>query len=66
MVHLYHNFALLLQYYAYFINIIWGCRGRDSMVVGFTTTCAISDLQSVGGFLQALRFPPLIKLIATI
>jgi len=20
----------------------WGCRGRDRMVVGFTTTCAIS------------------------
>jgi hypothetical protein len=24
------------------INLIRGCRGRDSMVVGFTTTCAIS------------------------
>jgi hypothetical protein len=21
----------------------WGRRGRDRMVVGFTTTCAISD-----------------------
>ena len=23
-------------------NNSWGCRGRDRMVVGFTTTCAIS------------------------
>jgi hypothetical protein len=23
-------------------NSIWGCRGRDRLVVGFTTTCAIS------------------------
>ena len=66
-------------------------RGRDRMVVGFTTTCAISagfvysnpthnevysiqhyvitfvsDLWQVGGFLQVLRFPPPIKLTATI
>jgi hypothetical protein len=53
-------------------------RGR--MVVGFTTTCAIqfeprswwgvikfiSDLQQVGGFLRVLRFPPPMKLTATI
>jgi hypothetical protein len=56
------------------------------MVVGFTTTCAISayhhlgevysiqhyvikfvsDIRQVGSFLQVLRFPPSIKLIATI
>ena len=68
--------------------------GRDRMVVGFTTTYAISvwqhwscefesrsgevysikhyvikfvsDLRQVGGFLRALRFPPPIKLTATI
>jgi hypothetical protein len=67
-------------------------RGRH-MVVGFTTTCAISaitnkvvssnpvhgevysiqhyviklvkDLRQVGGFLRVLRFPPPIKLAAT-
>ena len=66
-----------------------GHRGRDHMVVGFTTTYAISayhhwcfefesqgvqhyvikfisDLRQVGGFLQVLRFPPPIKLIAMI
>ena len=70
---------------------IKGRRGRDRMVVGFTTTYAIStyyrwcefesrsgrgvqhyvikfvkDLRQVGGFLRILRFPPQIKLIATI
>jgi hypothetical protein len=72
----------------------WGRRGRDHIVVGFTTTCAISayhnlscefeprswrsvpnttscdkfvsDLRQVGGFLRVLRFPPPIKLTATI
>jgi len=64
-----------------------GLRGRDCMVVGFTTTyhhwCCdfesrsgqgvqhyaikfVSDLRQVGGFLQVLRFPPSIKLTATI
>ena len=69
-----------------------GRRGRDRMVVGFTTTYAIgayhhwcckfesrsrrgvqhyemkffSDLRHVGGFLQVFRFPPPIKLTATI
>jgi hypothetical protein len=32
-----------------------GSRGRDHMVVWFTTTYAISDLQQVGGFLRVLR-----------
>ena len=67
-------------------------RGRDRMIVGFTTTYAISayyhwccefesrsgrceqqyvikfvsDLRHVGGFLRVLRFPPPIKLTATI
>ena len=31
---------------------IKGRHGRDCMVVGFTTTCAISDLWQVGGFLR--------------
>jgi len=65
-----------------------GRRGRDHMVVGFTTTCAISmssnpihgevnsiqhymikivsDLRHIGGFLRVLRFPPPLKLTATI
>jgi len=71
-----------------------GHHGRDRMVVGFTTTCAISvittkvvssnpihgevysiqhyviklvsDLRQVGCFLCVLRFPPPIKLTATI
>jgi len=71
-----------------------GRRGGVRVVVGFTTTCAISayhhescdfepvhgevysiqhyvikfvsDLRQVGGFLQVLRFPPPIQLIATI
>jgi len=74
--------------------VFWGRRGRDRMVVGFTTTYAISayhywvlmlwvrisiraryttlcdkfvsDLRQVGGFLRVLRFPPPIKLTATI
>ena len=25
-------------------NLKWDCRGRDRMVVGFTTTCAISAM----------------------
>jgi len=54
-------------------------RGRDLMVVRFTTTChgkvhsiklyvinVASDLRQVGGFLPVLRFPPLRKLTATI
>jgi hypothetical protein len=72
---------------------VWdrGSRSRDRMVVGFTTTCAISayhhysrefepcsysiqhyviklvsDLRQVGGFLGVPRFPPPIKLTATI
>jgi hypothetical protein len=68
---------------------IFGRCGHDCMVVGFTTTYAISiyhhyhcefefhsgdtlydkvfsDLWQVGGFLQALRLPPPIKLNATI
>ena len=70
----------------------WDRRGRDRMVVGFTTTYAISayhqwcyefksrsgrgiqhyvikfvsDLRQVGGFLWVIRFPPPIKLTATI
>jgi len=69
-----------------------GRDGQDCMVVGFTTTNAISayhhrccefesqsglgvqhyvikfvsDLWQVGGFLRVLRFPPPIKLTATI
>jgi len=78
-----------------YVNIIHFFRGRpcrDRMVVGFTTTYAISayyhwccefesrsgrgvqhyvikfvsDLRQVGDFLRILRFPPLIKLTATI
>ena len=69
-------------------------RGRDRMVDGFTTTCAIStchhkccefdpvhgkvysiqhyiqkfvsNLRQVSDFLRVLRFPPPIKLTATI
>ena len=73
-------------------QIVIQCGGRDRMVVGFTTTYAISvyhhwccefefrsgrgvqhyvikfvsDLLQVGGFLLVLRFPPPIKLTATI
>jgi len=28
--------------FSYFTNGRWGCHGRDRMVVGFTTTHAIS------------------------
>ena len=83
-----------LYYTIYFtlISIVFqGRRGRDRMVVGFTTICAIrayhpwiceflssswrrvldstkfvSDFRQVGGFLWVLRFPPAIKLTATI
>ena len=46
--------------------LVKGRRCRDRMVFGFTATCAISALQQVCGFLQVLRFPPPIKLTATI
>ena len=63
-----------------YLKRIRGCRGSDHMVVGFTTTYAISahhsiqhyvikfvsDLRQVDGFLRVLRFPPPIKLTATI
>ena len=76
------------------INFLEGHYGRDRVVVGFTTTYAISayhhyccefkscsgkvqsiqhyeikfvsDLRRVDGFLQVLRFPTSIKLIAMI
>ena len=93
------SFSLLLSYYN---NLLVAClrlggrRGRDRMVVEFTTTYAItisayqpkvvisnpahdkvysiqhyvikfvSDVLQVGGFLRVLRFPPPIKLTATI
>jgi hypothetical protein len=65
----------------YFLTLS-GRLGRDRIVVGFTTTYAmsittnvvssiqhyvikfVSDLQQDAGFLQALRFPPPIKLTA--
>jgi hypothetical protein len=82
-------------YYTIYITLIsivfQGRRGRDRMVVGYTTICVIrayhpiiceflssswrrvldttkfvSDLRQVGGFFWVLRFPPPIKLTATI
>ena len=69
-----------------FRMLYWDRRGRDRMVVGFTTTYAISgylesgsgrgiqhyvikfvsELWQVSGFLWVLRFPPPVKLTATI
>ena len=68
-----------------YLLLLRGRRDRDRMVVGFTTTYAISayhhygvistvhyvmrfvsDLRQVGGFLWVPRFPPSIKLTATI
>jgi len=51
-----------------------GCRrDRDRMVVEFSVRGVqyyvikfVSNLRQVGGFLRVLRFPPLIKLTATI
>jgi hypothetical protein len=46
-----------------------GRRGRDRMVWRGVQHCVIkfvSDLRQVGGFLRLLRFPPPIKLTATI
>jgi hypothetical protein len=53
-----------------------GRHGRDRMVVGFTTTMGVeftatyaifvSDLRQVDSFLRFLRFPPPIKMTATI
>ena len=83
------HFLLPLRYY---LTLFKGRRGRDRMVVGFTTTYAInvyhqrcckfesrsgrgvqhyvikfvSDMRQIGGFLRVLRFPPSIKLTATI
>ena len=87
--------SILTQLYVvclfFFLSLFRGRRGRDRMVVGFTTTHAISayhhwcqfesrlrwgvhhyvikfvsDLRQVGGFLRVLRFPPPVKLTATI
>ena len=33
---------IVLITFCIFLNTLRGCRGRDRMVVGFTTTCAIS------------------------
>ena len=80
------------KYLTPFIDHLTGAIVADRIVVGFTTTYAISvyhhwccefeprsgrgvqhyvikfvsDLRQVGGFLQVLRFPPQIKLTATI
>ena len=87
---LYHVFTISCV--SWIIYKKGGRCGRDPMVVGFTTTFAISvyhhwyyefesrsgrrvqhyvikfvnDLRQIGGFLLVLRFPPPIKLIATI
>ena len=45
------------------IGFTGGSRGRDRMIVGFTTTFAINDLRQVDGILW---FPLPIKLTATI
>ena len=31
-----------LSFFFFFVSTIWDCRGRNCMVVGFTTTYAIS------------------------
>jgi len=28
---------------SFYSHVVWGRRGRDHIVVGFITTCAISD-----------------------
>jgi hypothetical protein len=91
------HYDIIVDIYLVFLNNNFhvgygGRRGRDGMVVGFTTTYAISayhhwccefesrsgrgvqhyviklvsNLRQVCGFLRVLRFPPPIKLTATI
>ena len=64
------------------VNTYMDLRDRDRVVVGFTTTYAISDgevysiqhfmikfvsdMREVVGFLPKLRFPPQIKMTGTI
>ena len=82
------------MFYTYEPGKCSGRHGRDHLVVGYTTTYAISayptkvvssnpahaevysmqhyvitfvrDLRQIGGFLLVLRFPPPIKMTATI
>jgi hypothetical protein len=85
------RWLLILTYKFHLHKYDRGHRGRDRMVVGFTTTCTISvyhylglwvrsplmaiqhyviklisDLRKTIEFLRVLRFPPPIKLTATI
>ena len=44
-MYIYPHFHLKLKYFATFTTLsmwVWSCCGGDRMVVGFTTTCAIS------------------------
>jgi hypothetical protein len=36
------NKKIFLMEKLFILKFVWGRRGRDRMVVGFTTTCAIS------------------------
>jgi hypothetical protein len=69
------SFYMYVLAYCQIIYFHRGHRGHDRMVVGFTTTYAISayyvikfviDLRHVSGFLRVLRFPLPIKLTAVI
>jgi hypothetical protein len=69
------NIIYLYTICVYCICYHRGRHGRDRMVVGFTTTYAISAYhhkscefrsRSWRGVLRVLRFPPLVKLTATI
>jgi hypothetical protein len=56
-----YGIVLSLRHMSYAVYIMARCTQDNNYVIKF-----VSDLQQVGGFLWVLRFPPSIKLTATI
>jgi len=70
MTKIYQGYDLALNDYVNQQKMLYAkkVRGHLTRSLSCTTLCdkVVSDLRQVGGFLQVLRFPPSIKLIATI
>ena len=58
--------GLIINYNVLYIHVIYKCAVHITTKVGSYVIKFISDLRQAGGFLRVLRFPPPIKLTATI
>ena len=58
-------FKMLIAIEKRALNICWGRRGRDRMVVGFTTTCAIIVVSSWRGVLDTILCDKVYQWLAT-